>query len=145
MMIWVTLFGLGEADQIIGNATADAGNGHRLATECFGKPQGIGQAVSLLICQLQAAPRLDGDSRPGGVEPVRQPLGVAHQSRRTRIFAEADQDAFAGGPGTGDRIGLHMRKQLLIDALGGAPQRQFAQCGEVARREIMIERVARPA
>ena len=32
------------------------------------------------------------------------------------------------------------RQQLLVDALGGPPQRQFAQRGQIARREIMLQR-----
>jgi hypothetical protein len=31
-------------------------------------------------------------------------------------------------------------EQLLVDPLGGAPQRQLAQRGQVARREIMLQR-----
>ena len=30
--------------------------------------------------------------------------------------------------------------KLFVDALGGAPQRQFAQRGQIARREIMLKR-----
>ena len=132
--------GLREADQVIRNAAADAGNGHRLAAERFGEPQRIGQPVALLLGQLQAAPRLDADRGPRRVQPVRQPLGVAHQPGRARVLAEADQNALARGPGPGDRVGLHMGEQLLVDALGGAPQRQLAQRGQIARREIMLQR-----
>ncbi len=74
------------------------------------------------------------------MQPVRQPLGVAHEARRARILAEADQDALARRPGAGDRIGLHVGEQLLVDPLGGPPQRQFAQRGQIARREIMLQR-----
>ena len=42
--------------------------------------------------------------------------------------------------GPGDRVGLHVGEQLLVDPLGGAPQRQFAQRRQIARREIMLER-----
>ena len=134
------VIGLREADQVIGDTAADAGNGQRLAAQRFGQPQRIGQPVALLVGQLQAAPRLDADRGPRRVQPVRQPLGVAHEPGRARILAEADQDTLARGPGAGDRIGLHMGQQLLVDPLGGAPQRQFAQRGQIARREIMLER-----
>ena len=39
-----------------------------------------------------------------------------------------------------DGVGLHVVEQLLVDPLGGAPQRQFAQRRQVARREIMLQR-----
>ena len=127
-------------DDVVGDAAADAGNGQRLAAERFRQPHGVGQPVALLVGQLQAAPRLDADRGPLRVQPVGQPLGVAHEPCRARVFADADQDALARGPGTGDGVGLHMGEQLLVDPLGGAPQRQFAQRGQVARREIMLQR-----
>ena len=127
-------------DQIVGNAAADAGNGHGLAAERFRQPQRVGQPVALLLGQLQAAPCLDRDRGPWRMQPVRQPLCHAHEARRTRILADANQNAFACRPGPGDRIGLHMRQELLVDALGGAAQRQLAQRGQIARREIMLER-----
>ena len=132
--------GLREADDVVGDAASDAGNGDRLAAQRLGQPQRIGKPVALLVGQLQAAPRLDADGGPGRVQPVRQPLGVAHQPRRARILAEANQDALARRPRAGDRVGLHMGEQLLVDALGGPPQRQLAQRGQIARREIMLER-----
>ena len=67
-------------------------------------------------------------------------LAVAHQARRARILADADQDALARGPGARDRVGLHMGEELFVDPLGGPAQRQLAQRGEIARREIMLER-----
>ena len=37
-------------------------------------------------------------------------------------------------------MGLHVVEQLLIDALGRAPQRQLAQRRQVARGEIVLDR-----
>jgi hypothetical protein len=34
---------------------------------------------------------------------------------------------------------LHVADHLLVDALGGAPQREFTQGREVARREVVLE------
>lgn len=101
------------------------------------------QSVARPVGQLQAAPRLDGDCGPGRMQPVRQPLGVAHQARGARILAEAHQNALARGSGTGNGIGLHVGEQLLVDPLGGAAQRQLAQRGQIARREIMLQIVGR--
>jgi hypothetical protein len=61
------------------------------------------------------------------MQPIRQPPCRAHQARGARVLADAHQNALAGGPGSCDRIGLHMGKELLVDPLGGAPQRQLAQ------------------
>ena len=132
--------GLREVDEVVRDAASDAGNGERLAAQRLGQAQGIGEPVALLVGQLQAAPRLDADRGPWRVQPIRQPLGIAHEPGRARILAEANQDALARGPGAGDGIGLHMRQQLLVDALGGAPQGELAQRGQISRRKIMFER-----
>src|SRR6202035_6165539 len=137
------IIGLREADDIVGNAASDGGNGERLAAQRLGQAQRIGKPVPLLVGQLQAAPRLDADGGPGGVQAVCEPLGIAHEPRRPRILADADQDAFAGRPGTGDGVGLHVGEKLFVNPLGGPPQRQFAQRGQIARREIMLERALR--
>ncbi len=134
------IIGLREANDVVGDAAPDAGNGERLAAERLRQSQRIGEPVALLVGQLQAAPRLDAEGGPGRVQPVRQPLGVAHEPRRPRILADADQNTLARRPGAGDGVGLHVRQQLFVDALGGPPQRQLAQRGQIARREIMLER-----
>ena len=93
-----------------------------------------------VVDELQAAPRLDGDRGPGRVQPVGEALGVAHEARGARVLADADEDALARRPGAGNGVGLHVGEQLLVDALGGAAQRQLAQRGEIAGREIMLQR-----
>ncbi len=118
--------GLREIDQIVGDAAADAGQCKRLAAERFGKPQGVREPIALCVGELQAAPCLDRERRPGCMDPVGQPLRVAHQPRSARIFADADQDALAGSPWPGNGVGLHMGEQLLVDALGGAAERELA-------------------
>ena len=37
-------------------------------------------------------------------------------------------------------MGLHVREQLLVDALGGAAQRQLAQRRQIAGREEVLQR-----
>ena len=127
-------------DDVIGDTAADAGNGQRLAAERFRQPHGVGQPVALLVGQLQAASRLDADRRPLRVQPVGQPLGVSHEAGRPRILADANQNALAHRPGSGDGVGLHVGEQLFVDPFCGAPQRQFAQRGQITRREIMLQR-----
>ena len=117
----------------------------RLAPSALRQPQRVGDAVALLLGQLQAAPRLDVERGPGRVQPVGQPLGVAHEPGGARILADADQDALARRPRPADGVGLHLGQQLLVDALGGAAQRQLAQRGQVGRREEVLAARARPA
>ena len=56
------------------------------------------------------------------------------------MLADANQNALARRPRSGDGIGLHVDEQLFVDPLGGAPQRQLAQRRQIARREIMLQR-----
>ena len=74
------------------------------------------------------------------MQPVRQALGVAHEAGRARIFADADQDTLARRPRPRDRMGLHVREQLLVHALGRAAKRKLAQGGQVAGREVVLQR-----
>ena len=140
MMICVTL--LACAKPITSSAMPRPPPGMVIASppSASRQPQRIGDAVALLLGQLQAAPRLDVERRPRRMQPVGQPLGVAHEAGRARVFADADQDALARRPRPRDRMRLHLGEQLLVDALGGAAQRQLAQRRQVAGREVVLQR-----
>ena len=66
------------------------------------------------------------------MQPVRQPFGVAHEAGGARIFAHANQNALARRPRPRDRMGLHVREQLLVYPLRRPAQRQLAQGRQVA-------------
>ena len=93
--------GVREADHVVGDAPVAARDGDRLAAERFGEPQRVGDAVALLLGELQAAPCLDVERGPRRMQPIGQPLGVAHKARGARILADADQNALARRPGPG--------------------------------------------
>ena len=131
--------GLREGDHVIGDAPP-AWDRHGLGAEPLAEPERVGDAVALLFREMKAAPAFDVQNGPGGVQAIGEPLGIAHQPGAAWVLADADEDPLARGPGPRDGVGLHVREQLLIDALGGAPQRQFAQGGEVAGREVVVER-----
>ena len=131
---------LGEADDLVRDAAVAARNGDPFSAERLGQPQRVRDAVPLLLAPLQAAPGLDAQRREGSMQPVRQALGVAHEAGGARILADADQNALARRPGPWNGVGLHVREQLLVDPLGGAPQRELAQRGQVAGREVVLER-----
>ena len=88
----------------------------------------------------RAARRLDRERGPGRVQPVGEALGVADEAGRARVLADADEDPLAGRPGAGDGVRLHVGEELVVDALGRAAQRQLAQRGQVAGREVVLER-----
>ena len=84
--------------------------------------------------------RLDVERRPGRAQPLGQAPAIADERRRARLLVDADQDPLAGRPGPGDGVRLHVGEQLLVDALGRAPQRQLPQRRQVAGREVVLER-----
>ena len=134
---------LGIADDVVGDPSVAAGNGGGLAAERLGEPQRIGDAVALLLGEPHAARGLDRERDERRMQAIGQALGVAHEAGAARVFVDADEDAFAGGPWPRDRARLHLAEQLLVDPLGGAPQRELAQRGEVFRREEVQQRAFR--
>src|SRR5215472_9661275 len=71
---------------------------------------------------------------------VGYPPGVADQTTGARGLADANENPLAGWPRAGDRVCAHMREQLLVNALGGAPQRELAQGGQVSLRKVVPDR-----
>ena len=132
--------GAREGEDVVGDPSRAARNGHRLAAERFGEPQRVGDAVARLRRELQRPRRLDAERRPGRVQPVGQALGVAHEAGGARILADADQNPLARRPRARDGVRLHLGEQLVVDALGGPAQRELAQRRQVARREEVLER-----
>ena len=90
---------LRKANHIVGNAPVAAWNGDRFAAQGLRQPQRIGDAVALLLGELQAALGLDIERRPGSMQPVGETLGVAHEPRRARVLAHADEQPLACRPG----------------------------------------------
>ena len=132
--------GLRIGDDVVGDAPVAARDCYRLAAEALGEPQGIGDSVALFLGELQGSPGLDRERGEWRVQAIRQPLGVANEPCGERRFADAHKDALACRPWSLQRAGLQLAAQLLVDALGGAAQRQFAQRGEIGRREEVLER-----
>ena len=132
--------GVREIDHVVGDAPAATRNGDGLGAERLRQAQRVGDAVALFLGELQAALRLDAERRPRRVQPVRQALGVAHQPGRPRVLADAYQDALARRPRALDGMLLHVGEQLFVHPIGRAPQRQFAQRGQVGGREEVLER-----
>ena len=133
------IVGLRVAEHFVGDVPV-GGQRDGFAAERLGEPQRVGNAVALDLRKLQAAPPFDIERRPRSMQPVGEPLGVAHEPGRARILADAHQDALAGRPRTLDGARLHFREQLLVNPLGGAAQSEFAQRGQVGRGEEMLER-----
>ena len=74
------------------------------------------------------------------MQAVGQPFGVADKTGAARIVADANKDALARRPRALDGARLHLGEQLLVYALGGAAQSNFAERGKVRRRKEILER-----
>ncbi len=123
--IWVTLFA--REKERSSSATLLPGNGDRLALKLLREPQRVGDAVALDLAQLLAAARLDVNRGPGRMEPVGKALGIADEAGGARVFADANKQTFACGPGAGDGVRPHMGQKLLVHPLRGAAKRKLAQ------------------
>ncbi len=110
------------------------------AAETFGKAQRIGNAVAFHDRKILAAQRLDIERRPRCPQAVGNPLRIADKPSGVRIFADTDKNAFTGWPRPFDGMGLHMRKELLVDTLGRAAKSEFAKRRQIARREVILKR-----
>ena len=127
------------SQHIVRDAAAAGGNCNRFHAEPGGEAQRLGDAVAARLVERDRAPGLHMQRDHGRVQSVGHALGVAHQCRRVAAVTDADQHAFARRPWSGDGVRLHVREQLVVDPLRRAPQRQFAQGGEVARRKEVAQ------
>ena len=130
--------GAGIGDEFVGDVAP--GDRNRRCTQALGQPQMVGDAVALDIAEPLGARGLDIDRGPRHAQAIGDPPCIANQPRRARRLADADQHPLTGRPRAGNRMLAHMRQQLLVDALGGAAQRQLAQRRQIAGREKVANR-----
>ena len=128
----------GVGEDVVGDA--QAGDGDGFGAEALGEAEAGGYAGAFGLAGAGGGGGFDVEHGPGRAHAVGQAAAVAHQGLAAGAALEADQDAFAGLPGAGDGVGLHMVAQLDVDALGGAAQREFAERGEIADGEVVGQR-----
>ena len=105
----------------------------------LGQAQGTGHLVALFLGKPGLVGCLHVDGEPFGIQFVRQAPGGADQAFAQRARADADQQALAGRPGTGDGARAHVGAHLVIHPFGGAPHGQLAQGGQVAFAEEFLD------
>ncbi len=126
-------------DDIVGDTPPGARHGDGFAPEPVGEAQRVGDAVALDVAERQTAPALDRKRDPGRAQTIGEALGVADEPRAARVLADAHHDPLACSPGPRDGMGLHMREELVVDALRGAAQRELPQGREIAGREEVLQ------
>src|SRR6516225_8225930 len=132
---------VGIADHVIGDAPSTSWQYDGFAAKRFGEPQCIGDPVAFVFGKLHGAAPFHVERGPWSMEAIGKSLGIAYEPGAARIFADANDYSFARGPWSLNGARLHFRKQLFIDPLGGATQRELAQRGEIGRRKEMLQRV----
>ena len=78
--------------------------------------------------------------RSSGVEAGGHAGRRAHDLFGHAVAADADQDALCRWPGALDGLLAQIVDHLVVDAVGGAAQRQFAQGGQIAGPEEIVGR-----
>src|SRR5437868_15444989 len=86
---------------------------------------------------------LDIERGPWRAQPVGDALGGAHQLGRVWRVADTYKNSLARRPRPAYRVRAHVMQHLLVDALGGAAQGELAQRGDVAGREVVLQRALR--
>ena len=82
----------------------------------------------------------DGERDPRGVQARGHAVRRADDIGRLRGRSDGDEDPLARGPGLGDPLLALPRGHLLLDAVGGALQRQLAQRDEIPLAEEVVDR-----
>ena len=112
---------------------------HRLPAQTLGEAEHLGELIGALgVARLTDG--LDGDRGPGRVEaggelarPPDDPLG-------NLVRPDAGEQALGGRPRAFDRLLAQVVDHLVVDPVGGAAQRQFAQRGQIAGGEKALGR-----
>ena len=115
---------------------------HRVAAEPLREREGLGDLVRLPGVRL-LDDRLDGDRRPGGVEGGGELGGASHHALGHFVRADAGEQALRGGPRALDRLLAQIVDHLVVDPVGRAAEREFAQRGQVAGGEEILGRAPR--
>ena len=112
---------------------------HRLAAQALGEGKHLGQPVGALgVAGL--ADRLDRDGGPVALRPVASWLARRTTRSETSSAPDAGEQALGRRPRTFDRLLAQIVDHLVVDAIGRAAQRQFAQRGQIAGGEEVLGR-----
>ena len=135
----IKLAGVGE--QLAGHVLALPRGG--LPAELLGQAQSLADAILFFLgaCEIARGFHMQGDPIDGS--PFGQTFCGPHQPGAQSIGADANQNALAGRPRTGDRVGAHVIEHLRVDAFGGVAHRQFPQSGQIAALEEALDGAAR--
>ncbi len=81
----------------------------------------------------------DVDADEGAAEPSGDAGGAADELFAAAGAGDGDDDPFAGFPGVGDAVGVHVAVEAFLDPVGDPEQGELAEGGEVAGAEVVGE------
>ena len=125
----------GEGQNFPHHVLAVQGGG--FTAQLTGQTQGLNDFV--LVGGRDGGAGFHGDGDPIGVAVFRRAVGDADQTVGIVANAQINHHALAGGPRTGDGVSTHVIDHLRVDPFGGATQRQFAQSGQIAGSEEVVD------
>ena len=112
---------------------------HRVAAQTFSETEQLGELIGALgVGRL--ADGLDRDRGPGRVESGRELARAPDDALRHFVRPDAGEQALGGRPRAFDRLLAQIVDHLVVDAVRGAAQRQFAQRGQIAGSEETLGR-----
>ena len=115
---------------------------HGLRAQTLGQAEHFGQPVGALgVARL--ADGLDRDGDPVCVEAGRELACAPDHPFRHLVRANASEQALGRGPRAFDRLLPQIVDHLVVDATGGAAERQFAQRRQIAGSEEILRRPPR--
>ena len=114
----------------------------RVAAEPLREREGLGDLVRRRGVRL-LVDRLDGHRCPRGVEGGGELGGAPHHALGHFIGVDAGEQALRGGPGSLDRLLAQIVDHLVVDPVGRTAEREFAQRGQGAGGEEILDRAPR--
>ncbi|MCY1231016.1 hypothetical protein D9M72_434520 [compost metagenome] len=131
------MFATRKLQDLLDEVVAD--DAARLGAKLFGKTKGLVEPAHILTIAALTVGALNEDDNPGSVQSLCQPACGADHLLGKRIGTDADEQALAARPNAFDRILLEVVDHLVVDPVGRAPERQFAQCRQVAEAKEAID------
>ena len=112
---------------------------HRVPAQTLGETEQFGELIGA-VGVGGLADRLDRHRGPRRIKPGRELTRTPDHPLRDIVGAHAGEEALRGGPGAFDGSLAEIVDHLIVDTIGGAPQRQLAQRGQIAGREETLGR-----
>ena len=112
---------------------------HRLGAQTLGQAKHFGEPVGALgVASLTDG--LDRDGNPVRIEAGCELACAPDHAFRHLVCANASEQALRRRPRTLDRLLPQIVDHLVVDAIGGAAERQFAQRRQIAGGEEILRR-----